>query len=663
MTVSDEKRASSREYLSAATAAHSKGDLAAAQDYCERLIEEDPTCAEALDLLGVVCCQLGDPQAGIVYMAKAAALAPDNAGYLNNLGTGLSSLGREQDALLTYTRALELDPMHATTHNNVATIYRNQGHLEKAADHYQKAIELRQDYAEAQSNYGNVLLDLGRVDEASEILESAIRINPDYPFSYNNLGIVRQRQGRYSDAETVLKKSIELAPDFADPYSNLAEVFKETGRADEAIVYYQKSLERAPDRASVHSNYVYALNNLESLSPKELFQAHCQWDQIHGTHPVPETGYRVGENEKIRIGFVSADFRQHSVSYFLEDILEHLDRSRFDVYCYAAGHIEDQVTERLKGTRSQWRKIVRLSDQEACALIRRDRIDVLIDLSGHTMGNRLQMFALKPAPLQISYLGYPATTGLGAMDARLVDQWTDPVGQTEGFHRETLQRIEGGFLCYRAPSNAPDVGPLPCQTNGYVTFGSCNNLAKLTPVVLQCWAEILSRVPGSKLMLKGKALADAGVRSRFEATFSGLGIDAERLLFKSWISGDSHLSIYNQMDIALDPFPYNGTTTTCETLWMGVPTVTLEGQAHAARVGISLLNVCGLGELIAPDRTHYISLAVNLATAPERLQTYRRDLRSKMMASRLCNGADFTLAFEKALSDLITHTKDGETSP
>jgi len=635
-----------------ATAAQDRGDLAAVGSCCRQILDKVPDDAAALNLLGVIECQLGNPAAGIVWIAKAAAAAPDNAGYLNNLGTGLSALDRDQDALLTYQRALQLDPAHATAHNNIATLYRNAGNLDQASHHFQHALGLRPDYVEAMSNYGNVLLDLGQLDKASEILEKAVALNPAYEFAINNLAIVRQRQGRYTEAEGLLRKAIELAPAFADPHTNLAEVLKETGRVADAVDCYQTAISLAPDQPGVQSNYVFALNNLASVTPQYLTRAHRDWNTNHAPRPVPERPQNTGQNHRRRIGYVSADFRQHSVSYFLEPILANHDRQQFEIFCYSNGPMQDQVSARLRASCDHWRPIYGLSDSQAYDLIRTDQIDILVDLSGHTMGNRLALFARRPAPMQVSYLGYPATTGLDAMDYRLTDVWADPVGRTEDFHTEKLIRIDGGFLCYQPPADAPEVAPCPRLENGYITFGSCNNLAKTTPAVIDVWAAILGGVPDSRLLLKGKALADEHVRARYLEAFAVRGIDGARLDLRSWISGTSHLAVYNHMDIALDPFPYNGTTTTCETLWMGVPTIAVAGDRHSARVALSLASMIGHPEMVAADLQSYKDQAIELAACPQRLDAYRRDLRPAMRASRLCDGAHFTRALEKTFLEI-----------
>ncbi len=639
------------EVLSRAGQAQARGDLAEARALCEGLLAIRPEQADALDLLGVVLCQQGEPEAGVVKIAKACAADPGNAGYLNNLGTAFSGLQRDHDALLTYQRVLELKPDYATTHNNIATLYRRFGNLNQAVAHYQKAIGLQPDYAEALSNYGNVLMDFEEMDKAAEVLEKALRLRPDYEHAHNNLGIVRQRQGRYREAESLFQKAIELAPDFVDAYANQAEVLKETGRAAAALGFYEQALQRDPGRASVHSNYLFALNNLGNVSDENLFQAHRIWDERHGAFDATSAKSSPEPDRKLRIGYVSPDFRRHSVSYFFEPLLAHHDRQQFEVTCYSNSLIEDEVTGRLKSHSKHWHRVYGMPDTDLFERVQQDQIDILVDLSGHTMGNRLPVFARKPSPIQMSYLGYPATTGLSAIDYRLTDALADPVGQTEAFHTEELLRLDDGFLCYQPPVDAPDVNPLPYETNGYITFGSCNSLAKITPEVVAVWAKILQATPGAKLLLKGKALGDQAVRGQYYNLFEAAGVEAERLDLRSWITGASHLAIYHHMDIALDPFPYNGTTTICETAWMGVPTLALEGSRHAARVALSLNRRIGNEDLVTPTIDAYIQRAIDLAGDPDTLAIRRRNLRSQMNESPLCDGPAFARVVEAAFRE------------
>jgi len=638
--------------FSGASEAYEEGNLARAQVICEDLLAHVPNYPGGLDLLGVIACQLGDPALGVVHIAKASAASPNEPSYLNNLGTGLSQLGRDQDALLTYRRVLELDAGHAIAHNNVATIYHKIGRLDLAVNHFLQAISSQPDYVEALSNFGNTLLDIGDLEQASEVLEKAVILNSKYSNAQNNLGILRQRQGRYWDAEQIFWVAVKIDPEFVDPYVNLAEVYKETGRVEEAKEFYQKALQLAPERPSIHSNYLYALNNLNSISTKDRYEAHKRWDKIHKPLQVYNLLPKKTTNNKLKIGYVSPDFRRHSVSYFLEALFANHNHKKFEIICYSNGMIEDEVTERLRKSATQWRTIFGLSDAEAAQLIGDDQIDILVDLSGHTMGNRLLLFALKPAPIQVSYLGYPATTGLSAIDYRITDSNADPFGTSDLIHTEKLVRIKGGFLCYQPPTDAPDVGPSPYISKGYVTFGSCNNLAKLTPQVISIWSKILQEVPESKLLLKSKPLGDDTAKSRIINAFQAENISADRLDLRPWITERSSLSIYNEIDIALDPFPYNGTTTLCETLWMGVPTVVLEGDRHAARVGHSLSCMVGLQDWSASSLCEYVNIAVSSAKDRIGLKEERQMLRGKAKKSILCDGFEFAGKLERAYDEM-----------
>jgi predicted O-linked N-acetylglucosamine transferase (SPINDLY family) len=356
----------------------------------------------------------------------------------------------------------------------------------------------------------------------------------------------------------------------------------------------------------------------------------------------PDT--RPYDRDMLRIGYLSADFRRHSVAYFFEPLLTHLDRSRFECVCYAAMENPDAVTERLEAASDQWRWVAGMDDTQLAAQIREDGIDIVVDLSGHTAGNRLLALQRRPARIQATWLGYPNTTGMSSVDYRIIDDITDPP-DTVVFSTEKLAPVEDGFLCYQPPSDAPEVAPLPALSHGRVTFGSFNNLRKVTPAVIALWARVLAGVDGSRLLLKARSLGDAPTAQHYR--------DMERVELRGPVAEPAgHLDSYRDVDIALDPFPYNGTATTCEALLMGVPVVTLCGNRHAGRVGASLLTQVGLTELIAEDVDGYIETAVALATDRERLAGLRAGLRARMAASPLCDRAGFARHMEAALWDV-----------
>jgi len=634
---------------------HERGALKEAEALCRRGLALRPDHAWALNLLGVINCQTGRGEDGIKFIATALSHDPGEATFYNNFGTGLTGLGRHADAVTAFRRALEISPDYAAAHNNLGAPLKAMGQLADAAEHYQSAVRLRPDFGEAWANLANVLLDMGQVEHAATSAERAVREAPCYAVARNNLGTVRHRQGRYADAEACFAKAIALDPDNTDALCNLGEILKEQGRAAEAMAHYEAAERLAPDEAEKASNRLFALCCLADAQPRDIADAHRDW----GTRAVRAAfagqaepnfaGHDRDPDRRLRIGYVSADLRRHSVAYFLEPLLEHHDRARFEVYAYANMAGGDAVTERMRGHTDHWRDVFGLSDAELAARVRADAVDILVDLSGHTRGNRLGAFARRAAPVQAGYLGYPATTGLATVETRITDAWADPPGMTEAFHTETLARLENGFLCYRPPDDAPAVEPPPALDAGHVTFGSFNNLAKVNDALLDRWAEILNAVPGARLRLKAKALGDDAARERMLALFAARGIAADRLDLLAWITGSSPLAAYHGVDIALDTYPYHGTTTTMEALWMGVPVVTQAGAWHASRVGVSIMARAGLDGMIAANPADYVKIATGLAGQPALLAEMRGAMRGYMIRAGMTDGARFAGEFEAAL--------------
>jgi protein O-GlcNAc transferase len=339
----------------------------------------------------------------------------------------------------------------------------------------------------------------------------------------------------------------------------------------------------------------------------------------------------------------------------VEPLLRGHDRQKVEVFCYAEVTRPDSFTARLQGLADHWRVTVGLSDQRLAERIRTDGIDILVDLAGHTAGNRLPVFARKPAPVRVTWLGYPNTTGLKAIDYRLVDAVTDPDGEADAWASETLVRLEDGFVCYRGLRDGPELTPPPCLKTGTVTFGSFNNPAKVSTATFDAWAKLLSRLPQARLLLKGMWFADASTCALFLARLGERGVAADRVELVTWLPAAEHLALYHRVDIALDPFPYNGTTTTCEALWMGVPVITLRGHRHAGRVGASLLTRIGLTDLIAHSIEEYVEIAVALAGNSGRLDDLRRALRPRMAASTICDERAFACKMEAAFRSMWQH--------
>lgn len=590
--------------------------------------------------------------------AEAAAICTqaltltDAAPFHLQHALSLRSLRRPEEALAALARAIALEPTLAEAHHQTGLVLKSLGRLADALLSLRTAAHLAPDRATLWLNLAVAALDAEGRDEALAAVQRAVALEPARPEAHNLLGHTLAAVGRTTEAHAAYTEALRLRPNYAAARDNLGRLAKSAGLLDEAVVHFRAALALQPSPGT-HSNLLLALNYLPDLPPAELFAEHRRWHTQHAALlspaapplPSPTLGTR-----RLRVGYLSPDFNHHAVAYFIEPVLASHDRTRVEVFCYANVRAPDSFTARLRAHAEHWRDIAPLDDSAAADLIRRDALDVLIDLAGHTAHHRLHVLARRPAPAQATWIGYPNTTGLDAIDYRLTDAISDPIGQTEAFHSEKLVRLPTTFSCYRPDDTAPPVNALSATTPGAVTFGCFNNLAKLSPAVLGLWAELLRALPSSRLVLKSRGLDDPTVTARLYATFASHGITTGRLtLDGTERSVAAHLALYHSVDIALDPFPYNGTTTTCEALWMGVPVLTLAGQTHAARVGASLLTHTGLTEWIAATPADYVRLATAAAHDLPRLATLRATLRERLRTSPLCDARTFTRGLETAL--------------
>ena len=633
----------------------------------------------------------GNARDAILCYQQAIQQKPDYAEAFNNLGIALKYQNRLEEAIACYQAALKSKPHYAIACNNLADAFRQQGHLAQAKDYYQKALDLKPEFAEAFNNLGNVLLEQGRVDKAISqfqkalqnkpdyaeaynnlgnafqekkdfdgaihCYQSAIKLNPRYHKAFNNLGNACQRQGNLNQAIVCYQKAIELSPGYCEAFNNTGNALVEFGKIPDAIAAYSKALDLDPAFHVAHSNLLLALQYDINFDPSSHFAMALKWRQQHAAD---QFRFAFSENftggqRRSKIGYISPDFRQHSVAFFILPLLLNHDRRQVEVFCYSTGKSTDFMTAKIRMLCEHWRPVTGLSDLSIAELVRKDGIDILVDLAGHTAENRLLVFAHKPAALQITWLGYPGTTGLPVIDYRLTDDIADPPGEADQYHSERLVRLPQGFLCYGPPDDAPDVAVLPAGQNGYITFGSFNNLPKINSAVIGLWSRLLLQVPDSRLLLKSKQFADEQVRQRYLDLFCGCGVAAGRITLLSRVpSTAGHLAVYHQVDIGLDPFPYNGTTTTCESLWMGVPVITLRGDRHAGRVGASILTRLGLGELVAESPDQYVAIGTRLASDMNALENLRSGLRSRMQSSVLCDGKSFARVLENIFHSLWT---------
>lgn len=570
------------------------------------------------------------------------------------LGAIHGMLGQHAEAAECLRRSIGIQPQNPQAHYNLGVALRDQGKFAEAIVAFQAALRLKPDYADAYENMGFAFLSLKQLDETIAAFEATLRFYPGKPELHSNLGSVYQAKGLLQKAEASYRQVLRLNPSADVVYENLGSTLSVQGRHEEALACFREGLRRKPGNAYVHSNLLLTLNYLPDKDPFEILEEHRAWGSAH-----PCAGSSTAEfantrdpARRLRIGYLSPDFRSHSVAYYVEPLLRAHDRSVVEVYCYANVLRPDDTTQRLRSLADIWRDISAMSDNQVIDQIRSDGIDVLIDLAGHTGANRLWLFACRPAPVQVTYLGYPNTTGLSTMDYRITDFLADPEGQ-EKFYTEKLLRLPSCFLCYQPPVEAPEVVPLSANKTGRVTFGSFNNLAKINFQTIRLWSEILRAVPESRLLLKNHSLADPATRERYLAMFREQGVLSDRIELVGTVSSSAeHLALYGKVDVALDTFPYNGTTTTCEALWMGVPVITLVGHAHAGRVGLSLLTAVGLRELAAETAEEYVTRAAALAADLGSLSALRASLRERMRASRLCDAAAFAGTVEAAYREI-----------
>jgi protein O-GlcNAc transferase len=578
---------------------------------------------------------------------------PDNAEVWCRLGEVHHGLGQPDSAANCYRRAVTLRPNFIEALSNLGMALLQLGSTHEAVLRFRQAVRLRPDVAEIHNNLGMALVSWGDQQEAIFHFQQAVHLKPDLAIAHNNLGLALAGEGEPDKAATCYERAAQLAPKNVGALTNLANAYKDQGRVREAVTCYRKALARSQD-AQVHSNLLLALTYQFGGDAREIFQEARRYAQRHAApltaaaEPHPR---RPRAGRRLRIGYVSSDLRDHPVAYFLEPVLASHNHECLQVFCYADVAHPDSVTRRLQSYADGWRSLVGMTNEQAAALIRQDQIDILVDLAGHTGSNRLLLFARKPAPVQASYLGYLGTSGLEAIDYYITDAHADPPGLTETHFQERLMRLPGCAFCYR-PGDAPDVSmELPAQRCGQVTFGSLNTLAKLSEEVLALWTQVLASVPGSRLVLPRGAGRRAGERLR--NALARRGISTERLLLLDRAATRfDYLKLYQSIDLCLDPFPYNGVTTTCDALWMGVPVLTLEGRTCVSRQGVRFLRSTGLEEFIAATAADYVRIATALAGDLDRLQALRLGLRKRMKESPLMDASGLTSYLEAAYQSM-----------
>jgi protein O-GlcNAc transferase len=587
--------------------------------------------------------------------------------------------GRLHEAELACRQALEADPRHVQSLMLLGLIADRAGHLEAALQLFDHTLALAPGFAQAHCSRGVVLASLGRASEAEPALRRALELNPNLGEAWFGLGNIQAAQSNPLAAIDAFQQALRLAPDNAPAWTNLAIALQTAGRLDEAVEAYEQASARLPEVAqfqlnlavalldqgrtdeavarsrravalepglvAAHSNLLLQLTYQAGHSPADLLAAHRAWDRAHGEPLKPPAAAHATDcdpERRLRIGYVSGDLHAHPVGYLLANVLPAHDKGEVEVFCYTDVLTEDAVTAGLKAAADHWRDITGQDDEALAARVREDRIDILVDLAGHTSRNRLLAFARRPAPVQVSWLGYPGSTGFSAIDYLVMDAATAPAG-AEAWCAEALVRLPHGRFCYAPPQAAPAVAQRP---PGPVVFGSFNHLAKINAEVVALWARVLHAVPDSRLVLKWKSFDGAVARDRLTAAFAAEGVDPDRLELRGASPHADMLAEYGDIDIALDPFPYGGGMTSAEALWMGVPVVTWPLDRIVSRQTFAFLTELDLTDLAATSADDYVRIASVLAAEPARRADLRRTLRGRMQASPLTDGARFTPGLE-----------------
>jgi predicted O-linked N-acetylglucosamine transferase (SPINDLY family) len=631
---------------------HEAGQLAAAQAGYRAVLARDPACVEALHYCGQLAFQVAQYPSAAELMGRAAALAPDDPVLLGNLGETLRQLHRLDEALARFRRSLALKPGDPIVCNNLGNALTTLGRYDEAVACYRQALAARPGYANAHNNLGNLHRQRRAFAEAEACFRRALELAPRFVEALNNLGTVLFVLGRLDEATDAFERALALRPD-ADLWNNLGGVLARCGRADDALAAFRRAVALAPQRADLHSNLVFALNYCPAETPESLRAEQRRWHERHGrphaaAAAVPHTNDRSPER-RLRIGYVSPDFRDHVVGRNLLPLFRHHARAAFEIVCYAHVPQPDAVTAEFRRLADGWRDIAPLSDGQLAATIRADGIDVLVDLALHTAKNRLLAFARRPAPVQVSFAGYPGGTGLETMDAHLTDPFLEPPGDAPETGPDMPFRLPHSFWCYAPAGPEPDVGPLPAATLGHVTFGCLNNLAKINPPVIRLWCDVLRALPDARFAL----LSPAGRHRRdLLAAFAAGGVTEDRIHVVEHRPLHGYLGAYRGIDIALDTFPYNGHTTSLDAFGMGVPVVTLVGVTPVARAGWSQLSNLGLPELAATTPADFVRIVVALARDLPRLAALRAGLRARLERTPLADAAGFARGIEAAYRTL-----------
>lgn len=606
--------------LPAAAQHHRAGRLQDAERGYQEILARRPDYPPALNLMGMLAGQTGRATLAVDLLSRATASAPTNAEYQSNLGSALLMAGRVTEAVAAFQHAVQVQPDHPEAHRNLGVALNLTGQRDAAIAEFQRTLALQPANLAALLNLGNSYLAAGRPDDAATQFRHALRLKPDFVQALNNLGMAQASQGNLRDAMECYRRAFTTNPDFSQAQSNLI---------------YTLHLDPAADDAALRTELDFFARRFADPFAKSPAQ--------HANEP--------DRARRLRIGYISPDFREHAVARFLIDFLALHNHQQFEIHCLSDHMAADAMTKRIQSHADRWHNVAGIPDAKLADLIRASEIDILIDLASHTTGNRLRAIACKPAPLQITYLAYPSTTGMKAIDYRLSDARLDPPDELSTLYAEKTLYLPETYWCYSLPPEATEPGPMPVRKSGHITFGCLNSLSKVSAPVIEAWSAILKAVPNSRLLLH----ASVGThRQRYLDLFAAQGIEAARIEFIPYQPLAEYFRTYHQIDIALDPFPFSGTAVTCDALYMGVPVITLRGKRAVGRSGVSILTSLSLLELIGNSVDHYVQLAIKLAQDRRTMSRYRGSLRAMMQKSALMSPERFTRNLERAYRRIWT---------
>ncbi len=634
--------------INAADAVNSK-QYDRAIDFLKQGIGQDTFAAcKGVGDIYVLC---GENEKAMEWLEKARKCNPESVDVLESIGWALAGLGRKDEVVEQFSKAIKLQKNMKNV-RLLAEAMQQMGLTTRAIEALKEAIGVDSPRPEIMFELAVFFEKIGRLDKAEEWCKKIVELTPD-PMAYNWLGILCHRTGRTSEAVQYLQKTVELAPEDEYAWTDLAAFLLQSGDTQKGFELLRKAVDKAPNNSRIHTSLLFYMHSFPDLDQQAIFEEHKRWGQRHAPISMAGTSHdnTVEPERKLRIGYISPDFKKHVVARRFEPLLDKHNRDVVEVYGYGNIDRPDPTTSRLQKKFDCYRNIWNVSDKAVARIIERDKIDILVDLAGHTHNNRLLVLARKPAPVQVTYLGYANTTGMEAVDYLLTDCLTIPP-KLQKFYTEQLAYLPGGLACYTPPENAPVVTPLPAAKKGHVTFGAFTDNRRFNRPLLEVWAEILKLTPNARLLLGFNGGNDEKIQEHYLSQFEECGVCRERIKISGWKAPSEYIKQYNDVDIVFDTFPENGGTSTCEALWMGVPVISLAGQHQAERVGLSILSRLDMQCFAAATPAEYTAKAVALANKPESLMEMRASMRSRMAESPLCDKERFARDVEAAYREM-----------